>query len=55
MYEERFWAVGRNIMAFHCIFLIGWAITLIQAYVNRRYYLLALGGYEVEQRIIKER
>jgi hypothetical protein len=43
------------LMAFHCIFLIGWAITLIQAYVNRRYYLLALGGYEVEQRIIKER
>lgn len=42
-------------LALHCIFLIGWAITLIQAYVNRRYFLLAIGGFEAEQRILEER
>ncbi len=40
------------LLALHCIFLIGWAITLIQSYVNRRYYLLAIGGFEAEQRIL---
>lgn len=29
----------------HCIFLIGWGVTLIHSYVTRRYYLLALGGF----------
>lgn len=33
------------ILFIHCVFLIGWGITLIHAYVTRRYYLLALGGF----------
>lgn len=41
-------------MAFHFIFCLAWAVSLIQAYINRRYYLLALGGFEVEQRILEQ-
>lgn len=37
----------------HEVVLIGWAATLINGYVRRRYYLLALGGFEVEQRILQ--
>lgn len=39
----------------HEVFVIGWAVTLVEAYISRRYYLLGLGGYEVEQRILEER
>ena len=43
------------LLIIHFIFALGWAISLIQSYVSRRYYLLALGGFEVEQRILEER
>lgn len=33
------------VLVLHCIFLIAWGISLIHAYVTRRYYLLALGGF----------
>ncbi len=43
------------ILTMHFVFSLAWAISLIQSYINRRYYLLALGGFEVEQRIEAER
>lgn len=43
------------VLVLHEVFVIGWAVTLINAYVTRRYYLLALGGFEVEQRLAEER
>lgn len=42
------------ILSFHFIFCLFWVISLIQSYINRRYYLLALGGFEVEQRILEQ-
>jgi hypothetical protein len=48
------WWIG-ILLIVHEIFLIVWGITLINAYVTRRYYLLALGGFEVEQRLIEQR
>lgn len=33
------------IFIFHVLFMIAWAITLMNAYITRRYYLLALGGF----------
>ena len=33
------------LLVVHELFIIGWAITLINSYVTRRYYLLALGGF----------
>ena len=29
----------------HCVFIIFWGVSLIHAFITRRYYLLALGGY----------
>ena len=34
------------IIDFHCIFIIIWCMNLIHAFVTRRYYLLAIGGFE---------
>ena len=52
------WGLGSwvgLVLIFHFIFCLAWAVSLIHSYVNRRYYLLALGGFEVEQRILEER
>lgn len=40
------------IVDLHCIFVIFWGINLIHAFITRRYYLLALGGYENEVRML---
>lgn len=42
------------VLVMHFIFSLFWGITLIQSYINRRYYLLAMGGFEIEQRILNE-
>ncbi len=39
------------LFAFHFIFSAGFLINLIHLFVTRKYYLIALGGFDVEQRI----
>ncbi len=35
----------------HFVFTLGILVTLIHGFVTRKYYLIALGGFEVEQRL----
>lgn len=39
------------IFVFHFIFSAGFLINLIHCFVSRKYFLIALGGFEVEQRL----
>lgn len=39
----------------HFFVLTAWFFALINSYIQRRYYLLGLGGFENEQSIIEER
>ena len=41
--------------ALHFVFTLGILVTLIHGFVTRKYYLIALGGFEVEQRLGIER
>lgn len=37
----------------HSLVVVIWGIYLIHGFVSRRYYLLAMGGYDAEQRIME--
>ena len=43
------------VFVFHFIVSAGYAISLIHLFITRKYYLIALGGFDVEQRIALER
>ena len=56
MCEEYNWPYMIGIVfVFHFILSGGFVISLIHLFVSRKYYLIALGGFEVEQRIALER
>ena len=56
MCEEYNWPFMIGIVfVFHFILSAGFVISLIHLFVTRKYYLIALGGFEVEQRIALER
>lgn len=56
MCEEYKWPYAIGILfIFHFILSAGCLISLIHLFVTRKYYLIALGGFEVQQRMALER
>lgn len=43
------------LFVFHFLLIAAWFFTLINSYIQRRYYLLAIGGFEAEQQLNLER